>query len=189
MIKLTNLVDWDFISAREGGRRLLAYVPHFDGKGIESGVTVATGCDLGQRNEDDIRGLDDSLIAKLKPYIGVTGSDAAALLSRLPLAITVDEAIAIDTLTHREAIINLMHDWANAKACIRLECLDKKLRTVVASVAFQYGDLPTRTPNFWKQVTTGDWTAAYYNLMDFKDAYPSRRRLEAKLVSEVIYGV
>lgn len=188
MIALTNLIDWDFISAREGGCRLVAYVPHLDGGAVESGVTVATGCDLGQRNESDIRGLPDALIAKLRPYLGVTGEEAKELLRKLPLVLSKEEATQIDVLTKCEALINLMQEWTDSGAAIKFECLDKKLRTVVASVAFQYGNLRIRTPNFWRQVTTGDWTAAYYNLMDFGDAYKSRRRLEAQLVREVIYG-
>ena len=51
--------------------------------------------------------------------------------------------------------------------------------TTVASVAFQYGNLETETPNFWRQVTSGDWNAAEKNLRDFQDDYGTRRNLEA----------
>ncbi len=51
--------------------------------------------------------------------------------------------------------------------------------TVIASVAFQYGDLESRTPNFWKQVISGDWEAAEANLRNFGDNYGTRRVKEA----------
>jgi GH24 family phage-related lysozyme (muramidase) len=55
---------------------------------------------------------------------------------------------------------------------------------VVASVAFQYGDLSRRTPNFWRQVTSGDWDAALNNLRHFGDKYPTRRNKEADLLAK-----
>jgi hypothetical protein len=51
-------------------------------------------------------------------------------------------------------------------------------------VAFQYGDLAKKTPNFWKQVTSGDWGAAKRNLLDFQDKYPTRRKKEAALLDD-----
>jgi len=50
---------------------------------------------------------------------------------------------------------------------------------VITSVAFQYGNLATETPNFWRQVTSGDWDGAVGNLRNFGDAYGSRRNREA----------
>src|SRR5690606_21320176 len=61
-------VDWEFISDREGGRLLKAYVP--EAEKSKSGVTVGTGVDLGARSEGDIDKLEisDDLKKKLKPY-------------------------------------------------------------------------------------------------------------------------
>ena len=47
-------IDWDFITEQEGGRILKGYLPD---KKSKSGVTIATGFDLGQRNESDLQGL------------------------------------------------------------------------------------------------------------------------------------
>ena len=57
--------------------------------------------------------------------------------------------------------------------------LTKEQATVVASVAFQYGNLATETPKFWAYVTSGNWVAAAKELRNFGDKYPSRRKLEA----------
>ena len=35
--------------------------------------------------------------------------------------------------------------------------LPREKATVLASVAFQYGDLESQTPNFWKQTTNNQW--------------------------------
>lgn len=61
-------VDFDFISELEGGQRLKGYVPR---RG-DSGVTVGTGVDLGQRSGEEIDRLDlpGSLRDKLRPFAG-----------------------------------------------------------------------------------------------------------------------
>ncbi|WP_117035089.1 pesticin C-terminus-like muramidase [Klebsiella pneumoniae] len=51
------------------------------------------------------------------------------------------------------------------------------------AVAYQYGtNLASATPNFWSQVTNGQWQEAINNLNNFGDAYPTRRRSEAALI-------
>ncbi|WP_422380450.1 pesticin C-terminus-like muramidase [Marinicellulosiphila megalodicopiae] len=56
----------------------------------------------------------------------------------------------------------------------------------MASVAFQYGTLSAKTPNFWKQVTALDWTSAIKNLENFGDAYSGRRKIEAKYLKDAL---
>ncbi len=46
-------VDYEFLSKLEGGCRTVGYIPDLEKS--KSGVTVATGFDLGARNEDDLR--------------------------------------------------------------------------------------------------------------------------------------
>jgi hypothetical protein len=67
---MPDKIDYDFISKLEGGRQTTGYVP--DTNTSQSGVTIATGFDLGQRNENDLIALNlpQSLIDKLKPYLG-----------------------------------------------------------------------------------------------------------------------
>lgn len=61
-------------------------------------MTVATGFDLGQRNEIDLHALrlGPAIIAKLRPYLDARGPYAQALLAKAPLFITPSEAQAID---------------------------------------------------------------------------------------------
>ena len=46
------MIDWDFIKEREGKAILKAYVP--DPHGSQSGVTVASGVDLGQQTREGL---------------------------------------------------------------------------------------------------------------------------------------
>lgn len=188
MTNYDNLIDWEFISTSEGGRILKGYVPPPDGGAIDSGVTIATGFDIGQRNPNDLATLPLHIRTVLREYCGVTGKDAVTLCNKHPLLISDEDAVVIDAMSHKEAIDNLLYSWKKANSCISFYCLDIKLRTVIMDVAFQYGNLAKRTPNFWGQVTTGDWQGAYFNLLNFGDAYKTRRNREAQLVKEVLYN-
>ena len=95
---MTDKIDYNFISDREGGRKLFAYVP--DSRDSRSGVTVATGFDLGQRNEADLvkLKLSKALINKLKPYLGMKSKCAATALKKKPLMLNAAQANEIDKL-------------------------------------------------------------------------------------------
>ena len=167
-------IDWDFISAREGSRILTGYVPDADGS--KSGVTIATGFDLGARNANDLTGLPKALIKKLTPYLGIKGAEAQDAAKNL--SITDAQAKKIDEFSKNEAVTKLKAKWQEATG-ESFDSLPNNKATVVASVAFQYGDLESQTPNFWRQVTSDDWNAAEKNLRNFGDNYSTRRNLEA----------
>ncbi|MDB4425699.1 pesticin C-terminus-like muramidase [bacterium] len=173
-------VDFDFIKKREGFEKDV-YVPKgSDGKVLgKSGATVASGFDLGQRNEADLKGLPSALVTKLKPYLGKKGASADTYVTNNPLSLTEEEANTINTFAKKQEIDRVKEDWDNSSSTKDFKDLTKEQATVVASVAFQYGDLPTKTPTFWKHVTAGDWDKAEAELRNFGDAYSTRRKLEA----------
>lgn len=188
-------VDWKFISDREGGALLAGYVPN--AAGSKSGVTIATGVDLGQRSAADIDKLDitATLKAKLKPYCGKTSKEAEALLKKTPLSTTADEAASLDRAIKQPLLDTLVaaYDAAvdrvnTADQCKRVHFsqLPQGVQTALASINFQYGSLATPTPNFWQQVTEQRWADASKNLANFGDAYPTRRKLEAGLIDAAI---
>ncbi|MCZ6804491.1 MAG: pesticin C-terminus-like muramidase [Proteobacteria bacterium] len=88
----------------------------------------------------------------------------------------------------RSAIKQLEERWQAGDPYCNFEQVGCIRQTVVASVAFQYGDLESRTPNYWQQVTTGDWPAALYNLRNFGDRYPTRRNKEADLLESWLHA-
>lgn len=174
-------VDWKFIGDLEGFRTS-GYVPtDNEGNPLDSsGVTVATGFDIGQWSERDIRnlGLSEELTKKLLPYSGLKRKAAVTALQQFPLKITEEEALEINNAVKTDALNKLAQDWQKATGEDFAE-LDPAKQTVVASVAFQYGDLPSRTPRFWKHVTSGKWGKAIEELRDFGDKYTTRRNKEA----------
>ena len=177
-------VDFDFIKKREGYKKTM-YVP-VDNKGKvlgKSGPTIASGFDLGQRSEADLKGLPVSLIAKLKPYLGKRGSTSDIYVKANPLTLTSDEVDDINKFAKKQEVNRLKEDWEGSTSTLGFDDLTEAQATVVASVAFQYGNLPTKAPTFWKHVTNGDWDKAEAELRAFGDKYPTRRTAEADFLA------
>ena len=166
-------IDWGFIEKLEGNE-LIGSVP--DASGSKSGVTIASGFDLGARNEADLKGLPQDIIDTLKPFLGFKGAKAEEVASNLK--VSKEQANIINEFSKKEAVDKLSSKWQTATGK-SFDELPREKATVVASVAFQYGDLESRTPNFWKQVTSDDWEGAVSNLRDFGDNYGTRRDSEA----------
>lgn len=169
-------IDWDFIADREGNITT-ANVP--DPEGSQSGVTIASGFDLGARSVSDLKGLSPSLIETLTPYLGLKKQEALQKLKEKPLKISADEALSINKFAKAQSYNLLANSWKEATGK-EFSSLPKHKATIITSVAFQYGNLKKRTPNFWKQVTKDSWDQAYKNLLNFGDNYSSRRKEEAK---------
>ncbi len=181
-------IDWEFIASLEGKGVTTGYVP--DAAGSQSGVTIATGFDLGQRNEADLTslGLSSTLITKLKPYLGLKAKAAVDLLAKTPLTITGDESKEIDNKVRAQKVPLLKERYRTATdntKNVLFDDLPSQAQTVIASVSFQYGNLSTRAPKFWKAVTTQDWTESVKVLRSFGDSYPTRRGKEADLLDQV----
>ncbi|BAQ94121.1 pesticin domain protein [uncultured phage_MedDCM-OCT-S42-C7] len=166
-------IDFDFILKQEGFETK-GYVP--DAENSNSGVTIASGFDLGARVLEDLKGLPQDIIDVLTPFLSLRGAEAQEVASNLN--VSEDQAKIINEFAKSEAITNLRTEWENTTGT-SFDDLSKEKATVLASVAFQYGNLEKATPNFWKQTTSGDWEGAYNNLLDFGDRYDSRRKEEA----------
>jgi hypothetical protein len=169
-------IDWVFIGSLEGAAIQKGYVPS-DG----SGVTIATGVDLGQRTMSELLDLhlEATLTDKLKPYLGLRGDAARRMLSSAPLTLNAAQVAQLDT-AERDNFVGKLAPKFNDDSQTAFDALKPAQQTVIASVAYQYGvNLDTATPNFWRQVTTGDWTGAIRNLRNFGDAYGTRRNKEA----------
>lgn len=179
-------INYDFIGQLEGGQQLQGYVPAPDQS--NSGVTIATGFDLGARNLADLQslGISGTLLEQLTPYLGLKKQDAVRALEAMPLKITADDAKVIDRAVKAQSLARLesSYDAAIASSHSPFASLPTQIQTVIASVSFQYGDLATSTPTFWKYVTSQDWGKAIAELKDFGDAYGPRRNLEAQLLAQ-----
>lgn len=184
---MADEIDYSFLSELEGGSKTTGYVPAADVS--KSGVTIATGFDLGQRNEVDLSnlGLSADLQGKLKPYLGKKAKDAQAELDKKPLSIKDEEAEEIDKAVKKSHIdmLKLKYDAA-AESKKKFTDLPAEAQTVIASVSFQYGtNLSTRAPKFWDAAKKQDWKECATILKSFGDAYPSRRKKEANLLEKI----
>ena len=83
-VLIVSKIDFGFISRGEGGQQLYGYASAA-GTG-KTGVTIATGFDLGAREEKDLIALklDDDLVQRFTPYLGLQGADAEAFLAKNP---------------------------------------------------------------------------------------------------------
>ena len=182
---MTIAIDWTFIGKLEGAGIARGYVPNPDTS--NSGVTIATGFDLGQRSRAQIEGmgLPDALTAKLLPYLGLRGRAALGYLNAHPLVLTTDEVAAIDQAVRADFATRLaeIYNVGLAEGCAAFDDLPGPAQTVIASVAYQYGlDLRHRTPRFWSLALAQNWPDVVTELRSFGDAYGRRRGQEADLL-------
>ena len=179
-------IDYKFLSDLEGGCRTDGYVPAAGDS--KSGVTIATGFDLGQCSADDLNalGLPLSLNALLQPYLGKKTVDAQAALKKAPLKITPAQAADIDLRVKKNHTKEIMARYDFSAGGVKFVDLPPQAQTVIMSVSFQYGvNLAKRTPKFWKAAIKQDWDECIKILDNFGDDYPTRRRKEADLLEAI----
>ncbi len=186
-----NNIDYDFIMNQEkdpeGGFSGKAFVPQDnDGKPLgKSGITFACGVDIGQMNLTDAQKLCGSktqLYEQIKDYVGVTGKAAQALLQQAPLEINKADMLFLGGQKYAEIYKSLARYYGEG-----FYELQKSLRTILLSVAVQYGaNLPKRTPRFWQYAIQQDWQGMIKELRNFGDAYKSRRNREADYLESAL---
>ena len=175
------------------GFKASGYVPQ-DRRGnpIEnSGVTIATGLDLGQQDEDSLRrmNLSDELISIFRPYLGLKRGEAQRFLLDNPLRLTAEQATFVEEslMSHDfERMSDLWNSTQREEDGIRWDQLDPEKQTVMLSVFRQYGNLPRRTPKFWRSATQGRWNDTVSELRNFGDEYKTRRNKEADLLEAAL---
>lgn len=205
-------IDWNFIGGEEGGAWTKGYVPTTTGQYLgtekydekkhgtvrgKSGVTIATGFDIGQHNEWDLKaiGLSEALRVKLKPFlIPIQKEKAIAKLEENKgLTLTVEEVKSIDVGKKKKVIENLSTRYnlkvAEKKKTHQFEQLPSAIQTAIASFAFNFGDDVDnpREPakSFWTLVTDQDFEAAA-KLLEKQTFLAKRRKAEAKLMRKGI---
>jgi GH24 family phage-related lysozyme (muramidase) len=187
LLPAENRIDETFIARVEGQQHLTAYVPNNQGAVIgNSGVTVGTGIDLGSKTVEGLTaiGVPADLITTLTPYLRLTGQEALSAVQNTPLTITQDQANALDSAVRNDILGQMVNNYNAASSYADFYQLPAGVQTAIASVAYQYGPgLATATPNFWTQVTEGQWQAAVDNLRNFGDAFDPRREQEADLMA------
>lgn len=176
-------IDWNMIHLLENSQNITkAVVPKFG----TSGVTIADGFDLGHQNKKSLEALKipNSINLKLVPYLGLKRDKAESKLKEKPLNLSKNELAIINEKLRKYLPLKLEKEF-NAKSKFNFRTLPKEAQTVIYSVYHQYGNL-NRTPKFFGFVINKNWKAAVAELNDFKDSYPTRRKKEAKLLSNLL---
>ena len=137
-----NQIRYDIIARFEGKAIQQGYVPqNRQGQALgQSGVTIGTGFDLGNRTVDELQrmGFDDNLITKLSPYIGLKKQEAINFLNDNPLRLSREETNTIDRLEKQDRTISLAAKYQSVTGKNFFE-LDRNLQTVYFSIATQFG--------------------------------------------------
>jgi GH24 family phage-related lysozyme (muramidase) len=157
------------------------YTPYVPDVG-QSGVTVGIGVDLGHMNFTALI-QSNTLREKIAPYYGKYRDEAAQFLAQNPLELTKEEVDYLSTIAI-ESHLDELRTWYNLSALAPFGSLTDNQKIVMMSVKYQYGDIRRRTPKFWGFCVARDWRGAYNELMNFGDAYKTRRRREAALLAK-----
>lgn len=176
-------IDWDFIRKLEGFKSK-GYVPDDKDGPTQSGVTIGAGFDIGQHSFKDLLKFKFSLslVYSLLPYTNVTGDKARNTLKEYTLSLTKDQLDELDTKV-RAKFSNQIEKEFNDNSDLVFCLLNRQQQTIIMSVGFQYGSLKRRCPKFFKLITKGKWLETVCELKNFGDAYPTRRKKEAALLS------
>ena len=194
--KFGTKVDFAAVSQFEGKQRLDGYVPMSKGKVAgRSGVTIATGWDIGQMSKQEIKalGLPPALEQKVLPYAGKVKSDAVEALKAQPLAISRDEANLIDQKIKAKHLDAAIRSWDagidGQPPKVKFAQLTAAQQTVLFSRTFHQGvGMPNTATaqDFYAAAQRGDWQLAEAELRDYPAAkakwYQNRVNAEADLL-------
>ena len=181
---MDNKIDYKFVTGKEY-YTTKGYVPKVNNAPhANSGVTVATGFDLKEKNEQFLKdmGVEPLVINKLSKYFGLSGDKAQKKLDQEPLRLESHEAEELSRLAKAWYTSNIANQYEKATGYNKkFYDLSAAQQTVIYSVGYQYGSL-NRTPTFLKHAVDNNWQEMYNELMDFNDIYPTRRKSEAELL-------
>jgi len=203
------MIDYEYINSVlakfEGRAYARAYIPCKGGTyygGAEplkgeplgaSGVTVATGVDLGQQSRSGLSdmGISEGTLNILQPYLGRQKQKAVDVLKEAPLTLTAKQVEEIDNAVHKHYIYNTarMFGWE------KFITAPKQVQAVATSLHYQFGK-PARNESpclklAWELMRSRDYKSAAVALMNTagwsKDhqQYMARRKQEAALLWEI----
>lgn len=189
-------INFDFIKQNEGKAITKAYIPeNKDGSILgQSGVTIASGFDLGQQDITSISELSKDLQDKLIPYLGAKKDKAASKLKETGgLQLTDKEVNEIDMMA-KQKYSNKVKESYSKLTGKSFDELPSNLQTVIADIQFQYGTNYNRTPKFAgiiQEIAENPSNVESYmklenELRNFGDSYSTRRGKGADLIKDQI---
>ncbi|MHC8290192.1 pesticin C-terminus-like muramidase [Pseudomonas sp. XS1P51] len=180
------LFDMAYLSDKEGGVQTTAYVPMDHGvPADQSGATLGAGVDLGSKTPASLLndGISQSLVSILGEYSGLRGQQALNKLQQKPLSISEAQAKELTNIYFGVISSAVETRFNNTAGAGKFRNIPFNTRTAIIDLSFQYGDnLAARAPITWGKIVSGDWSGVIQELNNFGDAYPTRRKSEAKLI-------
>lgn len=190
------------LSKLEGPCQTIGYIPCYKGAGTRnyrgdtdpagytamgaSGVTIATGCDLGQTESAVLTGygLDPDVVELYRPYFGLRKEKAIRALHNRPLRITMEQARATDRAVHDGYMRRYVIPAYEKDSAFSFASLPGEAQAVIMSLCFHKGCHGVRRdlPAVWQALTAGEWAAAGAILVAGGLPYASRRRYEGELL-------
>lgn len=198
--KFGTKVDFAFIASQEGDQWRVGYVP-IGKSGVvlgRSGMTIASGFDMGQWAVKDMQGLGfpPKLIAKFKPFAsphnfhGKTTAQVTAEVAKLgPVPVlSAPEADIVDGAVFRGILADAISNWNSSKGAgvPTFTDLPSGWQTVWLSRLYNEGsnekNLSTYARAFRTAATAGDWTQAIAKLRAYPGYANKRANQEADLL-------
>jgi hypothetical protein len=164
-------IDTDFIHGQEGGIYTNPYIPTDKNDNVigHSGITIGYGLDLGSGiTKSQFETLfpnwqSDPGLSFLHGAIGLTGDAAQTYLNSVgpngytfdkygndintSISVSTTNANALSDFGQQRTLNNLINEWNNnPNTTIDFNELPPEAQTALADVAYQYGDLPSKTP-------------------------------------------
>ena len=171
----------------KGGARPERYIPMG-----ASGVTVATGVDLGQTSEAELTsmGVPHGIIVKVRPYLGLKKVKAVFALYKRPLLIQKADADTLDECMHRHHARMISERYDREAGRGAFENLPWQAQAVIFSLLYQCGCTggPKKDPVTWQALVQKNWLTASKRLMtkEYWSGYHNRRRKEGEILAELL---
>jgi hypothetical protein len=155
-----------------------------------SGVTIATGVDLGQTDAGTLlqSGLDSGITCMLRPYLTLRKDAAIRKLHALPLAISPDTACALDEVMLGIHAGRISARYDSSMPATPFAGLPWQAQAAIFSLLYQRGTgASDKAPKTWAALVRGDWRDAATRLCDASlwDGYQERRKLEGELLGTI----
>jgi GH24 family phage-related lysozyme (muramidase) len=190
-------IDFNKLADFEGGQQVHGYVPIMKDGTVagQSGVTIATGFDIGQRSAASLKGFGfpPDLEKKYEPFCNKTKQDAVEALKKANgLTITKAEADETDMKIQRYHLVEAKKSWNGSipKGGVKFEDLTSAQQTVLLSRTYHQGPGMPKTKiaqDFYTAAQKGDWVAAEKALRNYKVTagwYITRVHQEADLLAK-----
>lgn len=151
-----------------------------------SGVTIATGCDLGQTDQKTLLnwGLSPAIARLFQYYYGRRRAKAIEALHKRPLAITEPQAVLVNQAVHLGYLTSNVIPAYDKASAVPFKEIPREAQAVVMSMCFQKGcaGVARDWPRAWGHLINQRWAAASQELCHGFTQYVSRRKTEGALL-------